>query len=388
VTRRKVIAIVEARVVTGPAKNILRFATDNRDRVDLTVVTFARSSDKSTNPAPNNQFVSTARSVGLPVEIIPETGPFDLSVRTALRQICDRHVPDIVQTHGVKSHFILSLLRKKPFRWIAFHHGYTKEDFKMRVYNQFDRWSLKASDLVVTVCGEFASRLVARGVSREQIVVIPNSVPHDFIQSDARASEQTRARLAISDDERVVLAIGRLSPEKGHRYLIDAIAGIASLAPELKLQVLIAGTGPCETRLKEQISRLGLARHVRMMGYCSDIRPLLSIADLLVLPSLSEGSPNVLLESIAARVPIVASNVGGVPELLNDTESAVLVPPANTQALTKSICELLLDRSKAKHLAKTAFERARLMFTPEIYDERVLDLYARAVSRKRIERIH
>ena len=84
--RCKVIAIVEARVVTGPAKNILRFARDNRDRVDLTVVTFTRSYEKSPNPVVNNQFVSTARSLGLPVEIIRETGSFDLSVKRVLRQ--------------------------------------------------------------------------------------------------------------------------------------------------------------------------------------------------------------------------------------------------------------------------------------------------------------
>ena len=247
---------------------------------------------------------------------------------------------------------------------------------------------LRTSDLVVTVCSEFAKQLVDRGVCQDQIVVVPNSVSPHFIQSDASASAQTRALLTIANDECVILAIGRLSPEKGHRYLIDAIARITSLAPELKMRVLIAGMGPCETKLKEQISGLGLAQRVTMMGYCSDIKPLFSIADLFVLPSLSEGSPNVLLESVVARIPIVASNVGGVPELVSNAESAILVPPANADALAKSICELLLDRSKAMHLANAAFERARLMFTPEIYDQRVLDVYARALSRSRIEGIH
>jgi glycosyltransferase involved in cell wall biosynthesis len=152
--------------------------------------------------------------------------------------------------------------------------------------------------------------------------------------------------------------------------------------------VLIAGAGQCEERLKEQIRSLGLDRRIKVIGYCSDVKPLFLIADLFVLPSLSEGSPNVLLESVAARVPIVASNVGGVPELVTDMESALLVPPANAEALARSIRALLFDRPRAEHLAKAAVERARLMFTSELYDQRVLDLYARAVSRGRMEKIH
>jgi glycosyltransferase involved in cell wall biosynthesis len=383
----KVLAVVEARVVTGPAKNILRFAAANRDRVDVTVVTFARRTDNRASLV-DNQFVSTARSKGLAVEIIPERGPFDLSVNAALRQICDRHRPDIVQTHAVKSHFILSLLRNKPFRWIAFHHGYTNEDLKMRFYNHCDRWSLRTPDLVVTVCREFARQLAAQGVRPDAIVVVPNAVPSDFNDGDAALSAQTRALWKISDSERVVLAVGRLSPEKGHRYLVDAVARMASNEPELPFQVLIAGAGQCEERLKEQIRSLGLDRRIKVIGYCSDVKPLFLIADLFVLPSLSEGSPNVLLESVAARVPIVASNVGGVPELVTDMESALLVPPANAEALARSIRALLFDRPRAEHLAKAAVERARLMFTSELYDQRVLDLYARAVSRGRMEKIH
>jgi glycosyltransferase involved in cell wall biosynthesis len=385
--RRKILALVEARVVTGPAKNVLRFAAANQDRVDLTVVTFVRRKGNSTNPI-DNEFISRARGMGLAVETIAEQRPFDLSVKTALLQICDRYTPDIVQTHAVKSHFVLSLLRKKPFRWIAFHHGYTQEDLKMRIYNQCDRWSLRTPDLVVTVCGEFARRLAAQGVCRNAIVVVPNSVPSDFIHADARVAAQTRARLKISDNQPVVLAVGRLSPEKGHRYLVEAVARIASAEPELRFRVLIAGAGPCERALRNQIDSLGLDGRIQILGYCADVKPLFLIADLFVLPSLSEGSPNVLLESIAAHVPVVASDVGGVPELVRDKESAILVPPAKAEALATSICELLFDRPRAERLAEAALERARVMFAPEMYDQRVLDLYAKAMSRGRVERVH
>lgn len=374
-SRTKVIALVEARVVTGPAKNILRFAGECRDRVDLTIVTFVRSQENGSQHAPHNAFISEVRRLNLPLEVIREAGPLDLSALASLREILERHKPDIVQTHAVKSHFLVSLLRGRTFRWIAFHHGHTSENFKMRIYNQADRSSLRACDVVVSVCTAFANKLTSKGVRQDRIFVVPNSVKNDFAHLDPKFSEETRKRLAILDDESVILAAGRLSPEKGHRYLIDAIAEIMSSAPHLRLRVLIAGAGPLEGELANQIVKRNLEQRVKLIGHCSDVKPLFSIADLFVLPSLSEGSPNVLLESMAACVPIVATTVGGVPEIVTDGESAILVPPANIDLLAKAILKLVENRPLAKELASVARDKARLMFSPTKYDERILNIY-------------
>src|SRR5205085_11227827 len=126
----------------------------------------------------------------------------------------------------------------------------------------------------------------------------------DAVYPTATISQETRQRWAISSEDLVILAAGRLSPEKGHRYLIDAVAKIIRSMPQIKLQVLIAGEGPIEGKLKSQIAKRGLEKHVKLIGQCFDVKPLFAIADLFVLPSLSEGSPNVLLESMAACVPI------------------------------------------------------------------------------------
>jgi glycosyltransferase involved in cell wall biosynthesis len=375
VSRIKIVALVEGRVVTGPAKNILRFAVDCRDRVDLTIVTFVRASDKNLGEVSNNQLVSAARSLDIPIEIVRETGPFDLTVLGALRGIFDRHQAHIVETHGTKSHFLVSLLLGRNFRWIAFHHGYTTENLKVRFYHQFDRWSLRFCDLVVTVCGEFATMIASRGVRRDRIFVVHNSVKTDDDYSDANLSEQARRQWNVSRDERMVLSAGRLSPEKGHNYLIDAVSTILSTSPQMKLKLLIAGSGPSERELKEQVNKKGLQQSVKLVGHCSEIKGLFSIADLFVLPSLSEGSPNVLLESMAARVPIVATKVGGVPELVKHGESAILVPPGDSESLKKAIIELLMNRSRAIQLASVAFENARLIFSPLKHDEHLLSIY-------------
>jgi glycosyltransferase involved in cell wall biosynthesis len=234
---------------------------------------------------------------------------------------------------------------------------------------------LRRCDFVVTVCSSFVKVLAARGVPEERIFVVPNSVNIDEGQPGAKFSQETSEPWQISPGEWVVISVGRLSEEKGHRYLIDAVARVLRTSPQLKLRVLIAGTGPASGKLKEQVNKNGLDQHVRLIGHCYDIKPVFSIADLFVLPSLSEGSPNVLLESMAARVPIVATNVGGVPEHVTDGESALLVPPGDSEALANAISKLLSDRCTAMRFANVAFERARSNFSTAKYDERLLMIY-------------
>jgi glycosyltransferase involved in cell wall biosynthesis len=378
--RIKVLALVEAVVVSGPAKNLLRFGVDCRDLVDLSVVTFIRASRENFSEFSNNQFITTARSLGIPIHIIRETGPFDRSVLGGLRQVCELQDADIVQTHGLKSHFLVSLITKRRSRWIAFHHGYTNENLKARFYRVFDRWSLRRCDLVITVCSAFARILAARGVPRERIFVVPNSVNTEVGKPDVTQPEATIQIGQIPPGERIVIAVGRLSVEKGHRYLIDAVSRVLRDSPQLRFRVLIAGSGPADRKLKQQVSKSGLDQHVTFIGHCYDIKAVFSIADLFVLPSLSEGSPNALLESMAARVPIVATNVGGVSEHVTDGDSALLVPPGDSAALAKAMIQLLSDRSTATKFADTAFERARLNFSTAKHDQHILKIYDRVLD--------
>src|SRR6185369_5922827 len=150
-----------AREITG--------ANLDRPIIPGSIVTFARDSSE-------NEFIQTARVAGIPIDAIPERGRFDLSVLPALKSIVEQRQPDIVITQSVKSHFLMwrSRLGKK-IRWIAYHHGYTSTDSRMRLYNRFDRWSLPKSDLVMTVCEAFAHELVSvNKVPREKIRVQHN----------------------------------------------------------------------------------------------------------------------------------------------------------------------------------------------------------------------
>src|SRR5580704_9017635 len=142
----RVVSIMESDFVTGPAKNLLEFAKRARHpanglpSVEITAATYMRGND---NPA-DNGFVTAAIEAGVPMDLLAEKGRFDLGVIAHIERLLEIRKPDIVQTHNVKSHFLMrysGLWRK--YRWIAFHHGYVTTDRKMRLYNQVERWSLR-----------------------------------------------------------------------------------------------------------------------------------------------------------------------------------------------------------------------------------------------------
>jgi len=378
----KLLSVMEATTVTGPAKNLLGFAGRARSRefteplglprVETTVVTFVRGAGASGAP---NAFVSAARAAGVEVEIIPERFRFDPRVLKGLRSAVERCAPDVVQTHSVKSHLLLRLSglgRRYP--WVAFHHGYTTPDAKMRLYNRLDRWSLPSAARVVTVCGPFAERLARGGVRRERISVLHNSVA-PAAAPGAEVARALGAELGLGEGECVILSVGRLSQEKGHADLVAALGHLRRLAPGLNFRLVLVGDGPERTRLEGEAGARGLSDRVVFAGHHADVRPFYALADVLVLPSYSEGSPNVLLEAMAAGLPVVATAVGGVPEIVAHEESALLVAPRDEHAMAAAVARLLSDAPLARGLAAKASELAAARFSPEAYARSVIEIY-------------
>ena len=155
-------------------------------------------------------------------------------------------------------------------------------------------------------------KLESWGINGKTIWVVKNAVA---IQAQSlghvlASKSEISLRLGIPDQAQLVVSAGRLSPEKGHRYLIEAIAGLRKKQPDAYF--VFCGEGPCREALERQAKDLGILDRCRFPGFCRDLPEILSAMDLFVLPSLSEGLPNVILESFASAKPVVASNVGGV----------------------------------------------------------------------------
>lgn len=385
----RILSLIEATTINAVAKNVLEFYRSANElsqsaadfpEIEGSVVTFERGRDERNSP---NEFVTSARELGLGVEIISERRRFDLSVLPRLKKIVNEHGPRLVVTHSVKSHFLLwrsHISRICP--WVAFHHGYTSTDRKMRVYNHLDRWSLPAADRIVTVCRAFARDLSRHtGVALDKISVLHNSIRPQLPASAAEA-KAVRSRFGIADNEPLILAVGRLSKEKAHLDLLAAFSRLRESNPGSKARLIILGDGPERERLEAATDSSGNKDSVIFAGQLSDVWPFYAAADVFVLPSHSEGSPNVLLEAMAAGIPIVATAVGGVPEMVEHNQNALLVPANDPSALADAIARVLADGELAQRLTADASALVGTRYSPENYVRSLVEIY-REVLRTR-----
>jgi glycosyltransferase involved in cell wall biosynthesis len=355
-----VLAFLEAETVTGPAVNLFGFHqaaaalwsdAQGRPAVRTVLAVFVRG----INPAPSRLALrAAAERIGLPVVAVFERFRFDPRVLASIRRVTERVDPDVVQTHSVKSHALIRLAGVSPARpWVAFHHGYTDTDWKMNAYNQFDRWSLRQADRVVTPARAFVPALTRAGVDAGRVTVLHNAL--DVTRASATAERpRIRASLGVRDDEQVVVCVGRLSREKGHRDLLEAMRLLRTQHRDVPARLVVAGDGPERAALTALAERAGIGESIAWLGQVANAQQLYAAADAAVLPSHSEGSPNALLEAAAYALPIVATAVGGVPEILVNGVSGRLVPPHRPEALAAALFEVLADPGGAARLGRNA----------------------------------
>lgn len=346
----------------------------------IRLATFRRLAPRRDAPPMDDILGQAAAESGFPTDIIVERHRFDPRLVTAVRKLIARHSPTIVQTHSVKSHCIVAMSgiwRRHP--WIAFHHGYTSTDAKMVLYNQVDRLSLRFARRVVTVCEAFVPELISHGVDPARIRVVPSdiSIPELPTEGERRIS---RSLLGIGGNTRLILAVGRLSKEKGHLDLVAAFAHARQRLSGLDVRLIIAGEGPLKEVIERESENFGVAGYCTLVGHVSDLRPYYAAADLFALPSHSEGSPNALLEAMAFGLPIVATKVGGVGEMVRHGQSAILVAARDPEQMARGFLELIRHPQHGSLLAHEAREQARSQFSSEVRLRRLLNIYCKVVS--------
>jgi glycosyltransferase involved in cell wall biosynthesis len=352
---------------------LLAFAQRAGSALSQLLVTTVRANESQKE----NLFIDAARRSQVPLVTLIERHAFDWSVISELAQTLERAQPDIVESHGYKSHALVWLARRRiksavaTCPWLAFHHGYTTESLRVRLYNEFDRFTLPRADRVITFCRDFERQLCARGVGAERLTVLRNALDPTPPPSQATLA-QLRAELGLAATDVILLAVGRLSSEKGHAELIAAFTQLLRSADRPNLRLLIVGDGIEAGRLKEQAGPL--RNSVIFTGHRSSAWPYFGLADIFVLPSRSEGSPLALLEAMQARLPIVATCVGGVAETVQDEVSALLVPPRDPHALATALARLLDDTMLAGRLGAQGIEQVQC-FTVDDYAAALLSIY-------------
>lgn len=314
--------------VSGPVRQLTALARALQGAgIDCLVVAFHRHGQ------PPSAFAPYLQEAGVTHCVVEDRGPFDWRVARTVGAVLRDWQPSIVQTHGYKATAVAYLLRQLgyPWPWIGFFHGSTTEPLKARFYHWVDRRLLGAAERVV-VMSHAQARAFRHCSSR--VRVIYNAAL--ALPPAGRPAERGRlAALADGLQRPIIGVVGRLSQEKGVDIFLDACAVLASKG--LAFSALVAGDGPGRARVEAQCARLGLASRVRFLGHVYDVNALYGMLDLLVLPSRSEGLPNTLLEAMQADVPIVATSVGAVPEVVGTSSAARVVAPGSVAALAEAI---------------------------------------------------
>jgi glycosyltransferase involved in cell wall biosynthesis len=378
----RLLSIVEATSVTGPVKPLLMFSKIARAGVgeyppiEHTLLTSARGRTAEID----NDLLRAARADGLEVDVIPEYFRFDPGVLSRMAYAIRKRSPDVLETHDFKSHFLVWILRRtgavvRP-KWVAFHHGYTQMSLRVRAYQQLDRFSLRNADRVVTLCEPFVQDLLERGVSAHRMMTISNAIePKRRPHADALSA--LRRSLGVEDTDVLIVSVGRLSREKGNADLIRAFKLLLQESPAARARLLFVGDGGERSSLMSQA--VGLGDRILFVGHQSDPWPYFCAADLFVLSSHTEGSPLVLFEAMAAGLPIIATSVGGVPEVVENGSTAMLVPAGDAQRLAGVLRELVNSRERAAALGAAAYDSLR-RFSPEKYSTRLANLYRNVIS--------
>lgn len=369
----RIAALIDTVQVSGPGRQLAALARCLGSRgVDLRVVTFHRAG------RPRAPYLDHLDRASVPYVVLPESGPLDARLLARLHRVLADWTPSIVQTHNYKPSALAFLLRATgaEWRWIAFSHGTTTENPKTRFYHWLDARMMARADRVVAMSRRHQAGLAHLG-GRARVVY--NAV---LPASDETARTAVRLPADLDAMPRPVIGVvGRLSPEKGVDVFLHACERLARRG--VAFSAIVVGDGPQRDDLERLRDGLGLGGRVRFVGALSPVDSLYPRLDLVVIPSRSEGLPNVLLEALRANVPVVATRVGAVPEVIDSPRAGMLVPPEVPEALAEAIERSLAreDATEATAARRTIAERFSLEGRVSAHVELYADVLRRPEAR-------
>ncbi len=314
----------------------------------------------------NRSFLERVRQSGFPGIALRFDTPRLVAARKEIAELLRGHGINLLICHGYKAATVgWFAARTSRIPVIAVSRGWTGENWKVRLYEQLDRLMLRRMDRVICVSQAQADKVQACGVRRERISVIRNSVVTDrFANPDPDGRNRLLDMFPAGQRQGIrhlVGAAGRLSPEKGFDVLVRAASRV--LDQHQDAGFVLFGDGPERELLRNLISRLGISDRFVMGGFTGELDRFMPHFDLFVQSSHTEGLPNVLLESLAAGVPVVATDVGGTREVLNAGQCGQLVPPNQAQQLADQIGRILSEPDNRLTQAAAAREWVRQEFS-------------------------
>ena len=364
----KVLALTASSELTGPCRSLFQLVEHTKPLgVEFVLGIFLLAQYRS------SLAIDEAKQRGYCVEVVSQRRRYDPALLRQVSSIIRRHGISILQSHGYKSALIAWFLRRiTGIPWVALAEGYTSENRRMALYNRLDRWLLRRADRVVAVSHATAELLRAHDISAERTTVITNAVDARDYQLDADR-HTLRKIWHIHTDDVLVGVIGRFSPEKGHAVFIQSFKHVLKEVPGA--HAVLVGEGLEEASLRELVCAEGLEERVHFGGYHCAMSPVFAALDLVVIPSLSEGLPLVLLEAMLHGKAVVATRIGGMPEVLTGELARWLVRAGDGDALAAAQIEALKNHSLRMGLGEAGAHHVSQQFSSARRAEHMLAVY-------------
>jgi glycosyltransferase involved in cell wall biosynthesis len=328
---------------------------------------------------PAGRLWERAIAAGIKCHPIRIRNAIDLAAGVKLRAILKRERYDVVHFHTSRAHSMAPLARGFGSTLVVTRRMDYRPNrvFAPYLYN-------RAVDGVVAISGGVADSLAAAGVERERITVVHSGVDCDrFRAPTSQERADARGALKIADTEFVISAVGALEQRKGHRYLIAAIGAIAASG---KFRCFIVGQGLIGRVLQDEIAVIRSLHRIKLLGRVDDVRELLWASDAFAMPSLKEGLGVAALEAMASALPVIASDVGGLREVVEDGRTGIIVPPANPEKIASAIKRLAESPELRSQMSAAARSRVVENYSMEQMAARTLALYRECLRKTRDER--
>ena len=333
---------------------------------------------------PESPLHQKACEAELPVLPFKMRNEFDLPAILRLAWAMKRKKCLLVHFHDAHSAAVGSVaasLAKVPFRIIT-----RRVDFPLKK-NYFSRRKyMKNIDAIIAISEGVKKVLVEGGVDPENVEVISSGIDFSSFEEDSSAltsKDYLHREFSFAVDDYLVGIVAHLADHKGHQYLIQATKILKQQAPKIK--TIIVGEGPLSMELDRQAKELDVEDIIFFLGFRKDIPKILSSLDLFVLSSHLEGMGSSILDAMASRLPVVATKVGGIPEVVIHGETGLLVPPRNPSALARAILMLYSNKTLASRLGQKGYELVHRKFSAEAMADKVVRLYEKVGLRKWIK---
>jgi glycosyltransferase involved in cell wall biosynthesis len=380
------VALVIARLnVGGPASHVIELAAGlPRDQFEVRLIAGREGPGEA-------GMHYLAERMGIKPEILPQLspriGPADLPAFLRLRAIFRDWKPDIVHTHTAKAGAVGRTAARSagvPAVVHTFHGHVLRGYFSPPVelfFRSLERMLARLTDRIVTLSPALKADLIEMGIAGpEKIDIVPLGMDLDPLVRCSARREELRSELGIPPGKALIGIVGRMVPIKNHRLFLEAARSMVDSGNPAHFALV--GDGELRESLQLLAGEMGIADRVHFLGWKQDMEPVYAAFDLLALTSDNEGTPVTVIEAMAAGVPVVATAVGGVPDVIRDGETGWLVPPGDASALQRAMQAALRKDKSVEAVIARARREVLLRFGREQMISTMADLYRRLAARK------